>query len=87
MQNMPDGADIDFELELLDFDKQPNWHDAGPDDKIRRAETLKEHGNAVFRQGAAQYSKARSKWMKALKMLDNAFDLDTEDQVGYTQPI
>jgi len=87
MQNMPDGADIDFELELLDFDKQPNWHDAGPDEKIRRAQTLKEQGNAVFRQGAAQYSKARSKWMKALKMLDNAFDLDTEDQVGYTQPI
>ena len=53
MQNMPDGADIDFELELLDFDKQPNWHDAGPDEKIRRAQTLKEQGNAVFRQGAA----------------------------------
>ncbi len=81
MQNIPEGADIDFELELLDFDKQPNWHDAGPDDKIRRAQMLKEQGNAIFKQGAAQYARARSKWTKALKMLDNAFDLDTEEQV------
>ena len=51
MQNMPDGADIDFELELLDFDKQPNWHDAGPDEKIRRAQTLKEQGERCFQTG------------------------------------
>ena len=81
MQCVPEGADIDFELELLGFDKQPNWHDAGPDDKIRRAQALKEQGNAIFKQGAPQYARARSKWTKALKMLDNAFDLDTEEQV------
>ena len=81
MQSIPEGADIDFELELLDFDKQPNWHDAGADEKLRRAQALKEQGNAVFRLGPAQFSRARSKWMKALKMLDNAFDLDTDEQV------
>ena len=86
MQNIPEGADIDFELELLGFDKQPNWHDAEPDEKIRRAQTLKEQGNAIFKQGAPQYPRARSKWTKALKMLDNAFDLDTEEQVRNMAP-
>lgn len=83
MQSMPEGADVDFEIELLDFDKQPNWHDAGPDEKIKRAQALKEQGNAISGQGPGQFSRARAKWMKALKMLDNAFDLDTDEQVCF----
>jgi hypothetical protein len=82
VQGVPEDAAVDFELELLSFDRAPNWHDAGPDEKIARAQALKEQGNAVFRQGPAQHSRARAKWMKALKMLDNAFDLDTDEQVG-----
>ena len=81
VQGVPEDAAVDFEVELLSFDRAPNWHDAGPDEKIARAQALKEQGNAVFRQGPAQHSRARAKWMKALKMLDNAFDLDTEEQV------
>lgn len=72
---------MDFELELVDFDKQPNWHAMGADDKLARAHALKDQGNAVFRTGPSQYSRAAAKWAKALKVLDNAFDMDTEEQV------
>ena len=81
VQRIPEGADIDFEVELVDFDKQPNWHHAGPDEKIARAQALKEQGNAIFRQGPLQYARARSKWMRAMKMLEHAFDLETDEQV------
>ena len=81
VQRIPEGADIDFEVELVDFDKQPNWHHAGPDEKIARAQALKEQGNAIFRQGPTQYARARSKWMRAMKMLEHAFDLETDEQV------
>ena len=65
----------------MGFDRQPNWHHAGPDEKIARAQALKEQGNAIFRQGPPQYARARSKWMRAMKMLEHAFDLETDEQV------
>lgn len=72
---------MQFELELVDFDRQPNWHAMSADDKLARAHALKEQGNAIFRAGPGQYSRAIAKWTKALKVLDNAFDMDTEEQV------
>ncbi|CAK0786960.1 hypothetical protein CVIRNUC_010174 [Coccomyxa viridis] len=81
-ERIPEGADIDFEVELVGFDKQPNWHHAGPDEKIARAQALKEQGNAIFRQGPSQYARARSKWLRAMKMLEHAFDLETDEQMA-----
>ena len=72
---------MEFEITLLDFDKQPNWHAMSAADKIARSDMLKEQGNAVFRLGPEQYARAVSKWQKAIKLIDNAFDIDTDEQV------
>ena len=71
---------MEFEVTLLDFDRQPNWHAMGADDKIARAELLKEQGNKIYRLGPPQYARAAAKWQKALKLLDNAFDIETDEQ-------
>lgn len=81
MQGLAEDVDVEFEVTLLDFDKQPNWHAMTADDKISRAELLKEQGNKIFRLGAEQYARAGQKWQKAMKLLDNAFDIETEEQV------
>ena len=79
MQGCPEGADVEFEVELLGFEKTPNWHSMTAADKIARAEQLRQQGNATFKQG--QLAKARQKYLKALKLLDNAWDIDTDEQV------
>ena len=81
LQGLPEDVDVEFEVTLLDFDKQPNWHAMTAGDKISRADLLKEQGNRVFRLGAEQYARAGQKWQKAIKLLDNAFDIETEAQV------
>lgn len=77
---------MDFELTLVDFDRQPNWTTMTADDKLQRARTLKEQGNRVFKLGPDQYMRAISKWSKAIKVIDNAFDMDTEEQVRIPKP-
>ena len=70
---------MEFEVELLGFEKTPNWHSMTAADKISRAEQLRQQGNATFKQN--QLGKARQKYLKALKLLDNAWDIDTDEQV------
>ena len=72
---------MEFELELVDFDKAPNWEAMGADAKIARAEALKEQGNRVFKGGPALFKHAAQKWTKAIQLVDHAFDIDTAEQV------
>lgn len=80
MQGCPEGSDICFEIELLSFDKTPHWHGMTAGDKIRRAEQVRQQGNVVFRQG--QLGMARQKYLKAMKLLDNAYDTEGEQEVS-----
>lgn len=34
---VPEGSSVDFEVELVSFEKQPDWERAPPDAKIQRA--------------------------------------------------
>ena len=36
-QTVPEGAKVEWELELISFQKQPDWERADPDDKIQQA--------------------------------------------------
>lgn len=80
-QGLAEGDAVEFELELVDFDRAPNWEAMGADAKIARAEALKEQGNRVFKAGAALFKHAAQKWTKAIQLVDHAFDIDTADQV------
>ena len=69
-----------FEVELVSFERQQHWTRMDAAAKIARAQALKAQGNAVFKGGHAEL--ARGKWQKAMKMLGNLFDCESEAQVG-----
>jgi hypothetical protein len=79
MQVCPEGADICFEIELLSFDKTPHWHGMTAGDKIRRAQHIRQQGNTAFKLG--QLDMARQKYLKAMKLLDNAYDTEGDEEV------
>jgi len=76
-----EGDAVDFELELVGFDKAPNWDALPGDAKVARGEALKEQGNRLFKRGPPLVKHAAAKWTKAVQLLDHAFDLDTPEQV------
>ena len=80
-QGVAEGDALEFELELVDFDKAPNWEAMGADAKIARAEALKEQGNRMFKAGPALFKHATQKWTKAIQLVDHAFDIATAEQV------
>ncbi|KAA6416871.1 MAG: peptidyl-prolyl isomerase PASTICCINO1 [Trebouxia sp. A1-2] len=75
---MPEGAKVEWEVELISFQKQPDWERAEPDAKIKHAGELKDQGNIAFKAG--RLKPARSKYTKALRLADRIFDLETEEQ-------
>ncbi|KAK9805627.1 hypothetical protein WJX72_008874 [[Myrmecia] bisecta] len=77
-EGVPDGAEVEWELELVSFDRQSVAQSMTPDQKIALATKLKEQGNAVFKAGRHKYAKA--KWAKALQLLDRMFDIETDEQ-------
>lgn len=48
VQEWREGETVEFELELVDFDKQPNWYHLDASGKIAQAELLKTQGNEVL---------------------------------------
>ena len=82
-QGVAEGDALEFELELVDFDKAPNWEAMAADAKIARAEALKEQGNRMFKAGPALFKHATQKWTKAIQLVDHAFDIDTAEQVRF----
>ena len=79
VQGVPEDAPLAFELELVSFERQQHWTRMDAGAKIARAQALKAQGNQVFKAGGAP-ELARSKWQKALKMLSNLFDCESEAQ-------
>lgn len=50
LQGLPAGGRVQFEVELLGFDKQASEHALPGPAKLERAGKLKEQGNALFKQ-------------------------------------
>ena len=79
-QGVEDGAEIEFQMELLSYTKHAAWVAMTPDEKLTRAEALKEQGNATLKAG--QLKHARTKYLKAIRILDQTFDFQGDDQVS-----
>lgn len=48
------GGGVEYELELVGFEREPNLHALSAADKLERAGRLKEQGNALFKQVGGQ---------------------------------
>ena len=79
-QGIEDGDEIEFEIELLSYTKHAAWVAMTPDEKLIRAEALKQQGNATLKAG--QLKHARVKYLKAMRILDQTFDFEGDAQVS-----
>lgn len=79
-QGVEDGAEVEFEIELLSYTKHAAWVAMTPDEKLTRAEALKEQGNTTLKAG--QLKHARTKYLKAMRILDQTFDFEGDSQVS-----
>ncbi len=72
------GSDVEFELELIDFDPIPNIVSLTTAEKLTRSSKWREQGNTLFKAG--KYKLARSKYMQGIKSVDQIQGVDTEEQ-------
>ena len=84
LQDVHDGQEMAFEIELLGFEKTPHWHSMTALDKIIRAELVRLQGNQAFK--LSRYDLAKQKYLKALKLVDNAYDTQNDQEVCYHLP-
>ena len=77
---LPAGSPVEMEVELVDFEPEPNWADLDDEGRLARAAKWKEQGNAVFKAG--RYRLARQKYLKGIRCVDQAMGLETEAHVA-----
>ncbi len=65
---VPEGAKVEWEVELISFQKQPDWERAEPDAKIKHAgmQTLR---NFHRHAGDAQFNTGDALWAAASRRL------------------
>lgn len=73
------GNDIEFEITLLDFEKERHWSSLSGDEKLERAEMWRNQGNMLFKVG--KYGLARKKYQKSLYCVNQTMEIDTEEQM------
>ncbi len=50
-------SDLEFELELVDFESEPNWTTLDAEQKLQRAQKWREQGNTIYKQVRAWQSR------------------------------
>lgn len=53
LQGLPAGGRVQFEVELLGFEREANEHQLAGPAKLERCSKLKEQGNTLFKQVGA----------------------------------
>jgi hypothetical protein len=71
-------TDVEFELELIDFNPIPNIASMTTAEKLTRSSKWREQGNTLFKSG--KYKLARTKYMQGIKSVDQIQGVDTEEQ-------
>lgn len=68
-----------FEIELMDFETEANWHHLPTDRKLDRAEKWKDAGNALYK--STKYTLAKQKYLKAAKFIGEiSREIENEEQ-------
>lgn len=78
-QGLAEGAAVVWEVELFTFDRTAHATRLSGRELLQRGLQLKTQGNIVFKQGMNRHAEA--KWLKALKMLNQVFDLGNDDDL------
>eukprot|EP01111_Echinosteliopsis_oligospora_P003237 TRINITY_DN1518_c0_g1_i1.p1 TRINITY_DN1518_c0_g1~~TRINITY_DN1518_c0_g1_i1.p1 ORF type:complete len:402 (+),score=135.94 TRINITY_DN1518_c0_g1_i1:53-1258(+) len=77
-KKIPANATLEYEIELLDLEKEKESWDMSSDEKISAALKRKTEGNTLFT--AQKYARAFKKYKKALTYLDADHDLSADEK-------
>jgi tetratricopeptide (TPR) repeat protein len=70
---------VEFEIELVSFDREGHWQAMEIDEKIALANKMKAKGNQLYKDGKVGFAKQR--YDRLIRLLDNTRDIDTEQQL------
>ncbi|PNW88165.1 hypothetical protein CHLRE_01g017200v5 [Chlamydomonas reinhardtii] len=71
---------VEFEVELVDFEREGHWQNLSFEARYTLAERLKSKGNDLFKRG--QHKFARARYERLLRLLDSTRDFETEEEVA-----
>jgi len=77
-RGVPPNAEVDYEIELVDFIKEKDSWDLNTQEKIEAATKRKEDGNALFKEG--KFERAAGKYKRALTYVDSDYGVADEDK-------
>ncbi|XP_042512002.1 peptidyl-prolyl cis-trans isomerase PASTICCINO1 isoform X2 [Macadamia integrifolia] len=75
--NVPEGAHIQWEIELLDFTMPRDWTGLNFESIMDEAEKIKNTGNGLFKEG--KYELAKAKYEKVLREFNHVNPQDDEE--------
>ncbi|GFR52572.1 hypothetical protein Agub_g15164 [Astrephomene gubernaculifera] len=73
------GAEVEFEVELLDFEREGHWQNLTFEERYTLAERLKAKGNELFRK--QQFKHAKARYDRLLRLLESTRDYEEQQQV------
>lgn len=79
-EGLAEGAAVVWEVELVDFDRTVHATDLSGRELLQRGLQLKSQGNTTFKQGLNRH--AVTKWQKALKCLNQIFNLGDDSELA-----
>lgn len=82
-ENVPEGANIQWEVELLEFKMPKDWTGLNFNEIMDEAEKIKSTGNRLFKEG--KYELAKAKYEKLLKEFNHVNPQDDEEGKIFVQ--
>jgi len=77
-KGVPPNAEVEYEIELVDFVKEKDSWDLNTQEKLDAATKRKEDGNALFKEG--KFERAAAKYKRALTFVDSDYGVADEDK-------
>ena len=72
-----EGASVDVQVELVDFEASPPVQILEPGEKLVKARKFKDDGNKLYKKG--MFPLAKSKYSKAINCVGKGFEFSDED--------
>ncbi|KXZ48761.1 hypothetical protein GPECTOR_25g345 [Gonium pectorale] len=75
-----DELTVEWEVELVDFEREGHWQNLSFEERYAVAERLKAKGNDLYRR--QQYKFARARYDRLIRLLESTRDFETDEQVA-----
>jgi len=82
-KGVPPNAVLQYDIELIDFEKDKESWDMATEEKLTAATKRKDEGNALFKD--SKFGRATKKYKRALTFVDSDYGVADEDKAKFKQ--